>query len=117
MSHDISLPEGFGALEPYVARWIVATSAERAALRTSSTPEERAEFFAAASPLMGKALDYLDTHSLPNLPAAEKRLMDLMLTLAHIALAVEIQGPDEIKSAPSRDRMRIIRSAADNVLA
>ena len=49
--------------------------------------------------------------------AESKRLMDLMLTLAHIALAVEIQGPDEIKSAPSRDRTRIIRSAADNVLA
>jgi hypothetical protein len=36
-----------------------------------------------------------------------------MLALAHVALAVEIQGPDEVKSAPWRDRMRITRSTAD----
>jgi selenocysteine lyase/cysteine desulfurase len=84
-----------------------------AALRIASTPEERETFFAAAAPLLDPALDHLDTIAFDAFSAQEQRLMDLMLSLAHVALAVEIQGPDEAKSAPWRDRMRIDRSTAD----
>lgn len=115
MSKLAMLPNGFDALEPFVAQWNVGTSAERAALRTSSKAQERADFFAAATPLFEKALDHLDTHPVHNLPEAEQRLMNLMLSLAHVALAVEVQGPDEERSAPWRDRMQITRSVADQV--
>lgn len=107
------LPTQFAALEPFLERWDIAKTAERAARRTASSAEERSAFFAAASPLIDTALDHLDTHPLNALPPAEQRLMNLMLSLAHVALAVEIQGPDEIKSAPWRDRMRFVRSTAD----
>lgn len=110
---DIALPEAFVALEPFVARWARGTTAERAALRTSSTPEEREAFFAAAGPRMNAALDYLDGVGLSAFSAEDRRLMNLMLALAHVALAVEVMGPDEAKSAPWRDRMRIVRSTAD----
>ena len=113
MSAATSLPADFAGLEPFVERWALATTAERAARRTSSTPEEREAFFAAAGPLLDPALDHLDRIPLGALSAREKRLMDLMLSLAHVALAVEIQGPDEAKSAPWRDRMHIDRSTAD----
>ncbi|MCW1430690.1 hypothetical protein [Novosphingobium sp. JCM 18896] len=108
-----SLPEGFAALEGFVDRWALDGTAARAARRSESTAEEREAFFAAASPLLDAALAHLDAHELDTLPAPEQRLMDLMLALAHVALAVEIQGPDEAKSAPWRDRMRITRSTAD----
>lgn len=113
MSTETSLPADFAVLEPFAERWALSTTAERAARRTASTPEEREAFFAAAGPLLGPALDCLDTTALGSFSAPEQRLMDLMLSLAHVALAVEIQGPDETKSAPWRDRMRIDRSTAD----
>lgn len=107
------LPEGFEAIEPFAKRWAINGTAMRAALRSSSGPAERKAFFAAASPLLDKALAHLDAHRLGRFSPADQRLMGLMLSLAHIALAVEIQGPDEEKSAPWRDRMRIDRSTAD----
>jgi hypothetical protein len=66
---------------------------------------------------MDDALDYLDARTFVAFTDADRRLMNLMLALAHIALAVEIQGPDEAHSAPSRDRMRITRSVADQGVA
>jgi hypothetical protein len=59
------------------------------------------------------ALAHLDACPLNALTGPDQRLMNLMLGLAHVALAVEIQGPDEVKSAPWRDRMRISHSTAD----
>ncbi|TCM20597.1 hypothetical protein EDF56_102258 [Novosphingobium sp. PhB165] len=107
------LPSGFEALEPFVATWALATTAERAAMRSASSPEQRAAFFAAAAPLLDSALAALDGRAMADLAPQERRLMDLMYSLAHVALAVEIQGPDEIKSAPLRDRLHITRSATD----
>jgi hypothetical protein len=112
MTH--SLPESFAVLEPFVGLWAAGTTAERAALRGTSSPEERTAFFEAASPLMDAALDYLDTRNLRDLSAADQRLMNLILSLAHVAQAVEIQGPDEAAHAPWRERMRITRSTADS---
>lgn len=113
MSGTVSLPSGFAGLEPFVQRWALGTTAERAARRSASTHEERDAFFTAASPLLDTALGHLDARSLDELAPADQRLMNLMLALAHVALAVEIQGPDEDKSAPWRDLMRIQRSTAD----
>jgi hypothetical protein len=113
MSAASLLPADFAVLEPFVERWALSTTAERAARRTASTAEEREAFFAAAAAFLDPALDYLDAIAFDAFSAQDRRLMDLMLSLAHVALAVEIQGPDEIKSAPWRDRMRIVRSVAD----
>ncbi|MEO7247789.1 MAG: hypothetical protein ABIW31_04990 [Novosphingobium sp.] len=113
MSAVASLPSGFAALEPFIARWALGKTADRAARRSASTPDEREAFFAAASPLLDAALSHLDARALNAFTPADQCLMNLMLSLAHVALAVEIQGPDEVKSAPWRDRMRISRSTAD----
>lgn len=113
MTGSHTLPPEFAALEAFAGRWAVRGSANRAALRTASAPDEREAFFTAAGPLLDRALEYLDARSLNAFTPAEARLMDLMLSLAHVALAVEIQGPDEAKSVKWRDRMRITRSPAD----
>lgn len=113
MTAATSLPPGFVALEPFVPQWSLSRTAERAARRSNSTTAEREVFFASAAPLLDAALDYLDGQGLRSLSPEDERLMNVMLSLAHVALAVEIQGPDETKSAPWRDRMRIDRSAAD----
>jgi hypothetical protein len=109
------LPAGFETLEPFVARFAVSGTANRAALRGDTTREEREAFHAAAKDLIGPALDLLDKKPLDRLDPGEQRLLELTLSFAHIALAVEIQGPDEERHAELRAYMRITRSTADAV--
>jgi hypothetical protein len=113
MSH--SLPAGFAALEPFANRFAVAGTANRAQLRSDTTPEERQAFYDAAKDLIAPALDLLDKKPLDGFDAAETRLMNLTLAFAHIALAVEVQGPDEARHAALRTHMKIVRSTADAV--
>lgn len=109
-----TLPAGFAALQPFVERWAVADTQQRCTLRGSSTPEERDAFFATAAPMLDAALDHLDRRPLAQLSGPDERLMNLLLSLAHVALAVEIQGPDEVKSSSWRARMHVSRSTADS---
>jgi len=108
-----TLPTGFEALEPFVGRFAAVTTAERAARRSASTDEERQSFFQAAKDLVPAALDYLDAKPLDQFDESEQRLMNLALAFAHVALAVEVQGPDEARHAELRQHMRITRSPAD----
>jgi hypothetical protein len=108
-----TLPVGFEALEPFVERFAVSGTANRAARRSEASEEERNAFFQAAKDLVPVALDFLDTRPLDQFDESEQRLMDLALTFAHIALAVEVQGPDEARHAELRQHMRITRSPAD----
>jgi hypothetical protein len=112
---DTSLPEGFAALERFVARFAVEGTAHRAELRSAAPVEERDAFHQAARDLIGPALDLLDKKPLDALDAGEKRLLALCLSFAHVALAVELQGPDEERHAGMRQYMRITRSPADSV--
>jgi len=107
------LPTGFEALEPFIARFAVRGTAARAALRGELSEAERAAFHAAARDLVGPALDRLDARPLDTLDEGERTLLALCLTFAHVALAVEIQGPDEARHAELRQHMRVTRSPAD----
>lgn len=109
----VALPEGFEALAPFAPQWAVAGTANRAALRGTSTGEERAAFYATALPLVPAALDYLDARPLEQLDATEERLMNLVLSFAHISIAIEVQQGDEAKHTASRVHMRITRASAD----
>lgn len=111
MAHQ--LPEGFEALEPFVDGFAISGTAARAQRRSDSSDAERKAFHAAAAPLIGPALDLLDRKPVDSLEGAERRLMDLVLMFAHVALAVEVQGPDEERHATLRRFMRITRSPAD----
>ncbi len=106
------LPTGFEALEPFVAQWAIDGTANRAALRGDSSSVERQGFYDAAEPLLTKALDYLDATPLAALDGAQQRLMNLMLSLAHVSLAIEVQGPDEDKHTPNRNAMIMTLSPA-----
>jgi hypothetical protein len=110
-----SLPSGFAALEPFVPRFAVAGTANRAELRSDTTPGERQAFYDAAKDLVGPALDLLDQKKFAEFDGADHNLMNLTLSYAHIAIAIEIQGPDEAKHAKMRQHMKIVRSTADTV--
>ena len=112
-----SLPPAFAALEPFVARWAVPGTAARAAVRNAAGLDEARRFLEAAQPLAGAALDHLDSRGFAGFDAADRRLMDLLLGLAHAAHAAEVLGPDEPKHAADRVYMRIQRSPADDAVA
>ncbi len=114
MSSEHSLlPPGFEALEPFVEPWAVAGTANRAHRRLVSRETDRVAFFTAAKHLLAEALTYLDTKPLEQFDEKEQRLMNLMLSLCHVSLAVEMQRDDEEKHARARRHMKITRSAAD----
>ena len=106
------LPAGFTELEPFVERWAITGSAARAQLRNDSTPEERQDFFNAAKDLLLPALERLDQTPLSQHTESEDRLMNLMLSFAHVAMAVEMQGAAETRHATYREVMKITRSPA-----
>lgn len=107
------LPEGYAALEPFAAKWAVAGMNERALARGDSTAEERQAFYDTARDLIGPALDLLDAKPLDALDEREQRLLRLCLSFAHVALAVEIQGADEVRHTELRAYMPITRNPAD----
>lgn len=107
------LPEGYEALEPFAADWALPTAADRAAKRGDSTPDERKAFYDATLPLAGATLTALDAKPLEELSEQEQRLLNLLLTFAHVSLAVEVQGEAEAQHAFWRSRMQITRAPAD----
>lgn len=113
MSGEASLPKGFEALEPLVARWGIKGMAARAQARLDSTEAERLAFFDAVKDFVAPALARLDHKPLTALDASEKRLMDLMLSFAHVSIAIEMQGENEARHAKAAPMMRITRATAD----
>ena len=109
-----SLPARFEALEPFVASWAIAGSANRALRRYQSQADERLVFYNAAKDLLGPALSYLDRKPLNQQSPQDRRLMDMMLMLAHITQAVEVLGDHEQINAYHRHCMKITRSPADH---
>ncbi len=107
------LPSAYAALEPFATDWALHTTAERAAKRGSSTEAERQALYAAVMPVAAQALSELDGKPLASLDASEKRLLDLLLSFAHVSLAVELQRDDEPQHAVFRQRMLVTASPAD----
>lgn len=107
------LPAGFEALEPFVRRWAIESSAARDRARGESSAADRATFYDAAKELLPAALARLDPKPLNRLDDRERRLMNMMLSLCHVAPAVEAHGDEEPKHARMRTFMPIIRTPAD----
>jgi len=110
---ETSLPHGFSALEPFVARWAITDVAGRAEMRGAAPEAERTAFYAATVDRVEQGLDYLDTKSFAAYDAADNRLMSLLLAFAHVALAEEMQKEAEPEHTRLRAFMRITRAPAD----
>lgn len=107
---DRALPHGFEALEPFVGTWAIPTLAGRVAARGDASAQQRASFYAAAADLLEPALAYLDGKPANLGDACDARLMQLMLSLAHVALAEEVQRDDEPVHTELRSFMPITRT-------
>ena len=112
-TRDMLLPSGFETLTPFVEFWAADTAAARAHCRDVSDEASRVEFYDAAAALVPKALDYLDTKPLSEFDESERRLMKLLLSFAHVSMAVELQREEEHKHAQNRPYLRITKAPAD----
>jgi len=108
------LPLGFKALEPFARSWALANAAQRAERRTKSSEDERIAFHAAAKDLLAPALAYLDQTPLKTFDEKQQCLMNLMLSFAHVAQAVELQRDNETRHAKLRAALKITRASADS---
>ena len=113
MSRESLLPAGFEALAPFVEFWAADTAAGRAHCRDASTEAERLAFYNAANELVPEALAFLDAKPLEQFDEREQRLMKLVLSFGHVAMAVELQREEEPRHARYRPFMRITRAPAD----
>lgn len=107
------LPAGFEALEPFVDIWAIDTADGRTRMRREQGEAGCARFYNAAKDLVAPALDHLDKKPLAQLDAAERRLMNLVLSFAHASLVAEIQRDDEPKHAANSRHVPIRRAPAD----
>jgi len=110
---ETALPAGFEALTPFVAGWALGTANERLQRRLASSEAERIAFFEAAKPLLADGLSYLDKTPLDQFDDRQTRLMRLLLSFAHVSLAVEVQGEDEPRHAADARHINITRAPAD----
>ena len=108
------LPAEFEALAPFMEFWAANTSAKRAACRDESTEQQRQDFYSVMKPLLPQLLEYLDEKSLAVLDEADQCLMQLALSFAHVAMAVELQREEEPGHARWRHFMRITTTPADS---
>jgi len=108
-----TLPAAFSALQPFVTQWGGRSLSQRDTARLESTPAGRQAFYDAAGALAPAALDYLDRQPLDRLDDGDRALMNMMLSLIHVALAVELQGADEHIHARGAAMMPIVRGHAD----
>ena len=86
------LPPGFEALEPFVDYWARKTTNERWDQRARASMAEITAFYDAMYEAAEDAIAWLDRHSPigSELSVPAQRLAELLLALAHAAIAVEM---------------------------
>ena len=86
------LPTEFSDLEPFAARWCLATEPERWDMRVNSSMADITEFYGVAFPRLDDAIEFCDKHPLDALPPDVERLLQLIHSLVMVSMAVEIFG-------------------------
>ena len=87
---DALLPSEFSDLEPFAAKWCLASEPERYAQRLASTMEEMQAFYDACFPRAQAAMAYLEKFPLYELPGDAQRLLHLLYSLIMVSFPVEI---------------------------
>ena len=85
-----SLPGEFAELEPFSAKWSLATEPERWAERTSSSMDEMQAFYDAFFPRAEEAIVYCEKFPLDDMPDDAQRLLQLLYSLVMVSFPVEV---------------------------
>jgi len=85
-----SLPTEFAELEPFAAKWCLATEPERWNERMASSMEEMQAFYDAILPRVPEAIAYCDRFPLEDLPDDAQHLLQLVHSFVVVSFAVEL---------------------------
>jgi hypothetical protein len=97
---DRRLPGQFSDLEPYAAKWCLATERERFAERMASSMEEMQAFYDAFFPRIEEAIAYCDGFPLDEMPEDALRLLQLVHSLVMVSFPIEVwRRPNVLDSA------------------
>jgi len=83
------LPAEFEDLEPFAAKWCLATEHERYAARMASSMDEMQELYDAGFGRFEAAMAYLDGFALDELPDDATNLLHLYYSLVNVSFPVE----------------------------
>ena len=86
------LPAEFADLEPFAAAWCLPTEAERWERRMATPMVELTAFHDAVLPRLEAAIEHGDRFPLDDFPPDVERLVQLVHSVAMVAMAVEIFG-------------------------
>lgn len=106
------LPEGFEALEPFQPYWGVPGTQERRERREALTMAEIVPFYDTCLALAPAAMAHLERFGLDAMPAAEARLYELVLALAHVSMATELHGQARAPNTPYPHNVRLVAGPA-----
>lgn len=93
------LPPEFSDLEPFAAKWCLATERERYAERLASSMDEIQPFYDAAFPRAEDAIAYCDKFPLDDLPDDAQHLLLLVYSLIMVSFPVEAWRQPHIPDA------------------
>jgi len=103
------LPDGYEALEPYVAKWAKDSSAERMTERATSSMEDIQAFYDAILPLADEAMNLIDNYPIDDMPEDIACLCKLVLALPQVAMAVELHGQPRLPNTPYPHGIELLR--------
>jgi hypothetical protein len=93
------LPPEFVDLEPFAARWSLATEAERWAQRQASSIEAMRELYDAVFPRYEAVLAYCANFALDDLPEEARNLLYLVFSFVMVSFPVEVWNGPRIPDA------------------
>jgi len=86
------LPPEFSDLEPFAAKWCLATEPERFAERITSSMPDMQAFYDAITPRAEEAMAYCDKFPLDDMPVDATNLLHLLYSMVMVSFPVECWG-------------------------
>lgn len=109
MQTQTSLPPGYQDLEPFVDYWAGESNDIRWDRRARAAMPDIQRFYDAMLPRADQAMTDLDKFPLDAMPEDATRLMRLLLSLPHVAMAVEFHRQPRAVGSPFPHGMSIGR--------
>ena len=107
MDEARELPASFEDLEPFVDHWGLKGTQDRHARRESASMEDIRGFYDAMVARAPDVIAFLEGKPFDGLAEDERRLMELLLALAHVAVAVEVHGQPRAPHTPYPHKVRL----------
>src|ERR1700732_723237 len=87
---DLTLPQAFFDLQPFVADWALPTRAQRYEARLSKPFDELVTFYDAVAPRAEEAIAYLNGLDIDDLPDDATTLLHLLYSMILVSYAVNV---------------------------